>query len=87
VLDPVSGETDLACRLCEAAAVAGILHIVGARRGNIVIDAAVPLRNPAPAEATQAAPISAIDAVWVGVVAPFWIMSAILACHLATHEP
>ena len=34
---------------------------------------AVHLRNPAPAEATQAAPI---EAVWVGVVAPFWIMSA-----------
>ena len=39
--------------------------------------AAVPLKICEPVDATQAAPISAIDASWVGFEAPF-IMSQIL---------
>src|SRR5512146_1996841 len=45
--------------------------------GNIVMDAAVPLSQFAPADATQEAPSSAIDAVWVGRGAPLTIMSRI----------
>ena len=41
----------------------------------MVMDAAVPFRSPAPAEATQAAPMFAIEALCIGVVDPFSIIS------------
>lgn len=40
------------------------------------MDAAVPSRNPTPAEAIQAAPMEAIEALCIGVVDPFSIISA-----------
>lgn len=48
------------------------------------MDAAVPWNKSFPAEATQAAPFSAIEAVWLGIDFPYRIMSAIL---LATARP
>jgi hypothetical protein len=45
--------------------------------GNTVIEAAVPVNGLYPAEATQAAPIRAIEAECVGLSAPF-IMSTML---------
>jgi len=45
----------------------------------MVIAAAEPFRSPVPADAMHAAPMWAIDAVWVGAVAPFVIMSAMVS--------
>src|SRR5271166_5522890 len=44
----------------------------------MVIAAAVPSRTPAPAEAMQAAPIAAMDAVCAGTALPDLIMSVML---------
>ena len=76
-LHPVARQPDLARGVLRGSARAREALVVGTT-GNMVIDAAVPLRDPVPAEATHAAPICAIDAVWVGVAAPFSIMSAML---------
>ena len=56
--------------------------------GYIVIDTAVPLKNPVPAEAIQAAPILASDASLVGWSLFPFIMSIILyaTCLAITPE-
>ena len=51
--------------------------LVSGTMGNIVIAAAVPFRDPVPAEAMQAAPMEAIDASCLVVIAPLRIRSAI----------
>ena len=48
-----------------------------------VIAAAVPVNGFAPAEATQAAPMSAIEAVWVGAFAPPIMSTMLCATALA----
>ena len=77
----MAGEPDLAERAVLVAAVLGVALEVGTI-GKTVIEAAVRVNGLAPAEATQAAPISAIEAVWVGASAPRIMSTMLLATAL-----